>query len=356
LERREKQKTVSNRLYKILALTLVFALASGVDLVNTRVSAATYLTNSYIRLNRMAASTPTSFRIVFKPSSSGATSVAINFNGADTTTWTGSTGGLGAQASQTDSVSTCPAEATAVALPGAHTFTVAGSTLTINSVSALTAGTVYCDDLTFASAVTTPTAGEYHPTITVGPDSDTVAVRTISTDQFVVSGTVVPTFNLALSGNADSFTANLAPGSVVSTTGVTATINTNGKTGWVAWAKGQNAGLTSATRTKTIPATTPGTAATLSAGTEGNVYGVTAITQGTGAGVTTAAPAYDATASGGVNSNGSGLDTSIRQVAQSTGTAGNTILTLKERAAISAVTPAAADYTDTITLIAAGSF
>jgi hypothetical protein len=86
------------------------------------------------------------------------------------------------------------------------------------------------------------------------------------------------------------------------------------------------------------------------------VYGVTAITQGTGAGVTTAAPAYDATASGGVNSNGSGLDTSIRQLAQSTGTAGNTILTLKERAAISAVTPAAADYTDTITLIAAGSF
>jgi hypothetical protein len=347
---------VSNRLNKILALTLVFTLTGGLDVINKTVYAATYLTNSYIQLNRMSAGTPTSFRIVFRPSSSGATSVAINFNGADATTWTGSSGALGAQASQTDSVATCPTEATASALPGAHTFTVSGSTLTINSVTALTAGTIYCDDLTFASSVTTPTAGEYHPTITVGSDSDTVAVRTISNDQVVVSGTVAPTFNLALSSNTDNFTSSLAPGSVVSTTGVTATINTNAKTGWVAWAKGLNSGLNSATRTKTIPAITPGTAAPLSAGTEGNVYGVTNITQGTGAGLTAAATAYDATATGGVNFNGSGLDTNIRQVAQSTGTAGNAALTLKERAAISAVTPAAADYTDTITLIAAGSF
>jgi hypothetical protein len=212
---------------------------------------------------------------------------------------------------------------------------------------------VYCVDLTSLTAVTTATAGEYHPTITFGVDTNTVAIRTITNDQVVVSAVVLPTFNLALSGTTDSFTTNLTTGAVTDTTGVTATVNTNAKTGWFAWAKDLNTGLTSATQSKTIAATTPGTFTTLASGSEGYVMGITSITQGSGAGVTSPVAAYDG--SGGAGK-GSGLDANIRQIAQSTGTANGAILTLKERAGISSITPAAADYTDTITILAAGSF
>jgi hypothetical protein len=346
---------LKTQLRKLLVLAMVLTLVLGNIALIHHAQAGT-LTTSYIRINRMTAVTATTFRVVFKTAAAGATSVAINFNGTDTTTWTGTSGLIGAQASQTDSVSTCPTETGATALPGAHTFTVSGSTLTINAVTALSATTAYCDDLTFATAVTTPAAGEYHPTITVGSDTTTVAVRTVTNDSIVVSAVVPPTFNFALGANTDSFTTNLTSGAVTSTSGVTATINTNAKTGWIAWARDSAPGLISVAASNTIAATTPGTTATLTAGTEGYVMGITTLTQGSGVGVLTAAAAYDATATGGVNAKGSGVDSTIRQIAQSTGTANTAQMVLKERAAISATTAAAPDYTDTITLIAAGNF
>ncbi len=182
-------------------------------------------------------------------------------------------------------------------------------------------------------------------------------------DTIVVTAVVAPTFNFVLSGDTDSFTSNLSTGSVGTTTGVNATVNTNARNGWLAWAKGANTGLTSAAASKTIAATTPGTSATLTAGTEGYVVGITniaqgsgagttAITQGSGAGTTTPTSAYDAT--GGAH--GSGLDTTYRQIASSNGSAAGAILTLRERAAINSLTPAANDYTDTMTVIGAGNF
>ncbi|HXH26956.1 MAG TPA: hypothetical protein VNG90_03595, partial [Candidatus Acidoferrum sp.] len=54
--------------------------------------------------------------------------------------------------------------------------------------------------------------------------------------------------------------------------------------------------------------------------------------------------------------NGSGFDASQRQIASSTGTANGAIVTLHNYAAISSITPASSDYTDTITIIGAGSF
>ena len=146
--------------------------------------------------------------------------------------------------------------------------------------------------------------------------------------------------------------ANLAPGAVGVTTGRTVTVNTNAKNGWFAWATDSNTGLTSATAAHTIPATTPGTGATLSAGTEGYIFGVTSITQGSGGGTTSAVAAYNSNGT----TTGSGLDTSVRQIASSTGTANGAVLTVKEIAAISSITQPGTDYTDTITIIGAGYF
>jgi len=343
---------IPNRLNAgLFALAFV---AGSVAVVSQTVLAAP-LTNTYLRTSRMATGQTASVRLVFRTATAGATSVAINFNGADSTTWTGQSGAV--NTTQTVSSASCAADSGATALPGSLTAAGSSSTITISGVTALAASTTYCVDLTSTSAVTNPTsAGEYHPTVTAGSDNVTVAVRVITNDQVVVTATVAPTFNFALSANSDTFTSNLSSSSVVSTSGVTATVNTNAKTGWIAWANDSSTGLTSAAAGKTIASRTPGTFATLTNNTEGYVFGVTNISQGSGAGTTTATTPYNATASSGVNNSGSGLDATYRPIASSTGTAATAELTLKARASISSLTPAAADYTDTITLIAAGSF
>jgi len=341
-------KTLNMERAKFALLALLLVAASSLYVVHSA-SAAT-LNNTYLRLNRMAAGQDSTMRLVFKTVGAGATSVAINMNGADTTTWTGSSGTVSTTQAVTG-VAGCDASATA--LPGTLAASGSGSTITITGVTALSATTVYCVDLTTSNSVHDATAGEYHPTVTVGADSTTVAVRTISNDQVVVSATVPATFNLALSGNTDSFPSSLSTASVGVTTGRTVTVNTNAKNGWFAWAYDSSTGLASASASHTIPSTTPGTGATLSAGTaEGYVFGITNVTQGSGGGTTSAVAAYSSNGT----TTGSGLDGTIRQIASSTGTANGAVLTVKELASITSTTQPATDYTDTITIVGAGYF
>lgn len=339
----------------LLPIASVFFIAS-------QVQAAT-LTTTYIRLNRLTAAQTTSFRLQFRTVGAGATSIAIDFNGADSTTWTGSSGLV--NATQTTNTATCASETSDTALPGTLSASGSGSTLTITGVTALSATTTYCVDLTSSSAVTNATAGEYHPTVTVGSDSTTVAVRTISNDQIVVTATVPPTFNFVLSGNTDSFTTGLSSSSVVSTTGRTATITTNASSGWIAWVKNLNGSSGASTKgalksatagNYTIPTTNAnalGSAShTLSAGTEDYGLGVTITTDAAGGGTVTLDAAYD-----GTSTKAGVLDpTNFRPIASANGTANGDVIDLKERATITGATPAANDYTDTLTIIAAGNF
>lgn len=344
----------------IVAMLLPTAMVSFFAM--QKAEAAT-LTTTYIRLNRMKAAEANTFRLQFRTVGSGATSVVIDFNGADGTTWTGSSGLV--NATQTTNTATCATETGDTALPGTLSASGSGAVLTITGVTALSATTTYCVDLTHASAVTNATAGEYHPTVTVGSDSTTVALRTISNDQIVVTATVPPTFNFVLSGNTDSFTSNLDSASVVSTTGRTVTINTNANSGWIAWAKNLNGSsgastkgaLKSATNGNyTIP-TTNGNALgsashTLTPGTEDYGLGVTITTDAGGGGTVTLDTAYD-----GTSTKAGVLDpTNFRPIASSNGTANGDVINLKERATITAVTPAGNDYTDTLTVIGAGNF
>ncbi len=345
----------------IVAVVMLLPLVS-IILISSQAEAAT-LTTTYIRLNRLTAGQTTSFRLQFRTVGAGATSVAVNFNGADATTWTGSSGLV--NATQTTATATCASETGDTALPGTLSASGSGSTVTITGVTALSATTTYCVDLTSSSAVTNANAGEYHPTVTVGSDSTAVALRTISNDQIVVSATVPPSFNFVLSGNTDSFTTDLSTSSVVSTTGRTVTITTNANSGWIAWVKNLNGSSGAATKgalksaaagNYTIPTTNAnalGSAShTLSTGTEDYGLGVTINTDASGGGTVTLDAAYDGTASkAGV------LDpTNFRPIASANGTASGDIITLQERATISGGTPAANDYTDTLTVIGAGNF
>lgn len=356
-----KNKKIRSQSTFVLILALLLPAFLGVFMV--RQAQAATLTTSYIRLNRLKTATATPFRLQFRTVSAGATTVVIDFNGADGTTWTAASGLV--NVTQTTATATCASETGDTALPGTLAASGSGAVLTITGVTALSATTTYCVDLTHASAVTNATSGEYHPTVTVGSDSTTVAVRTISNDQIVVSATVPPTFNFVLSGNTDSFTTNLSSSSVVSTTGQTVTITTNAYTGWIAWVKNLNGSSGASTKgalksagagNYTIPTTNAnalGSAShTLSTGSEDYGLGVTITTDASGGGTVTLDAAYD-----GTSTKAGVLDvTNFRPIASANGTANGDVINLKERATISGVTPAASDYTDTLTVIGAGNF
>jgi hypothetical protein len=333
--------------------TLVFAPKSAF--------AATYLTQSAVMLYNMNAAATSKVAVQFKTSASNSTgnSDTLTF-GAGGTLWTGGANGtIGASGSQTVSTADCATDfPSATVMPGTlSASSVPGSgTLTASTTATLSANTLYCVVFTFASAVTTPNAtGQYTVSQTVGTDSATNdEIDIIANDQVVVSAVVPPIFTMALSANTDSFTTNLSNSATTGTTGITATFNTNAKTGWYMWGSDNNTGLRSATQAYTIASKTPGTNGSLSNGVEGYLSGLAAggITQGTGAGVTSATKAYASSGAG----NGSGLDGTNRMMASSTGTASGAIVTVKEYATISSITPAANDYSDTITLVGAGSF
>ncbi len=233
-------------------------------------------------------------------------------------------------------------------LPTSGTITAAGSgqVITFSGISAYTASTEYCGVLTSATAVTNPSAGTYAGSMTAGTDvAAQFGLDVITNDQVVVTATVPASFTLSLSSNTDPFTANLAVGTVGTTTGVTATMTTNG-TGWGLYASDVGSELTSASTSHHILSTHIDANATITgAGGENYVTGVVSA----GNSVT---PAF----AGGSLGKGGGLSNALYPLATGTGPTASATATVTEYAAISATTPAATDYTDTITLLGAGTF
>jgi hypothetical protein len=243
--------------------------------------------------------------------------------------------------------------------PGIATATaVSSQTVTFPSTD-LVVGTLYCFNWTNTAAVAVKSSASDNNTGTIttrasGPtniDTGSYYTSSITTDQISVSATVPATFSFALANTTDNL-GTLSTGSVTSSaTPATATVNTNAKNGWQVWAQDLNTGLLSSTASATIASTTPGTVSTLAAGTAGYNMGVTS-TQVGGTGTIT----IDAAFVGNATGKGGGLDTTLRSVATSNGPADTAVLTLKNNVAISAITPAATDYSDTITVVGAGLF
>lgn len=312
------------------------------------------LTGTTLRFNRMRASTASTFRLTFTvPAGNSQTEASIYLSFPDA--YTVATSGLTATAVS------CGATSLPGTLSATGSNTNGSKNITISGVTNLSATTTYCVDVDRTGTndpVTNPTSGIYSISVTTRTsvpaniDTTTVGARVITDDQIVVSAVVPPSFNFVLDANTTSFVSNLDSGSVIHTTPRTVTITTNATAGWIAWARDSNTGLTSAAAGHTIASTTPGTAATLATNVEGYVLGVAATDAG-GGGTVTVVPAY---AGGGADNNGSGLDTTFRQIASANGTANGDMLTLRGKSGINAFTPAGVDYTDTWTIIGAGSF
>lgn len=332
------------------AITLAF---TAIMFASTQFASAASLTQTFVRFDRMKISTPTTGLVCAKPATASTeASVQVTFPTGYTVSTT-----LGNWTVSTATTTGWPTGGTAWLGVGTATAAV-GQVVTFPS-SDLVVGTLYCFNWTNTAAVsvksssTASNAGTVVTRDSVPTTIDTgdFSSASIADDQIQVSATVPQTFSFALSGNTDAL-GTLATGSVTtSPTPRTATVNTNAKNGWYVWARDTSTGLNSTLAAATIASTTPGSNSTLVAGTEGYNFGATS-TQVGGTGTITVAAGYVGSSLG----QGGGLDTTLRTIASSNGTAQTAVLTLKDNAAIGALTAAATDYADTITVVGAGLF
>ncbi|HUS26093.1 MAG TPA: hypothetical protein VMY99_01975 [Nevskiaceae bacterium] len=334
----------------IFAAAMVLSLLAAA-FIHSNTAKAADLTETSVRFDRMKISSPTTGTVCAKPTTTATEAdVQVTFP-------TGYT--LGAAGTFTVNTTNLAWPTGGTAWPSIATASNVASQVVTFTSGDLTPGTLYCFNWTNSAAVTVKSsatssnAGSVTTRTTTPTNIDTATYTTasISDDQIVVSATVPSAFSFALSANTDAL-GTLSTGSVTSSpTPRTATVNTNAKNGWMVWAKDANTGLTSATASATIASTTPGSNSTLSAGTAGYNTGITSSQVGGSGTITVTAP-FVGTSTG----QGGGLDTSLRTLATSNGTADTAVLTIKNNVAISATTAAASDYTDTITVIGAGLF
>ena len=311
---------------------------------------ATTLTKTTVMEYNMDTSGNSQVAVAFTAGAADASgNVVLTFTG-----WTGgSAGSVGASANQTTSTTTCQAITGATnVLPslGTTTSSPASGTITQPFTGALVSGQSYCFTLTYASAVTNPlAAGVYQVTVAVdGTDTNTVGINVIGNDQIVVSATVGPTFTMAITpGNTDNL-GTLSSSVVNTSTGVTDTINTNAITGFFLWAEDSNAELLSPSTSAYISSVATGSNTNLTPDINTlsrYALGITSMSAGT-----INANYNDSGSTGG------GLATSFNQIASDGAAASGDAVAIKELATITSTQRAASDYTDTITLVGAGSF
>jgi hypothetical protein len=346
-----KQLAITGKKASLYSLSAVMALTAVLVAFQTASVSAGTLASATVRFDRLKISQTTTGTVCAKPATTATeASVQVTFP-------TGYTVGVAGTFTVNTTNLAWPSGGTA--WPGIGTSTnVTGQVVTFPSTD-LTVGTLYCFNWINAAAVTVKSSATSNNAGTITTrdsvpatiDSASFSTQSVTDDQIQVSASVAQTFSFALSANTDALGALTTGAVATSPTPRTVTVNTNAGAGWMVWSRDATTGLNSPSTSATIASTTPGSNSTLSAGTPGYNMGVT-VTQTSGSASPTVDPAFDGT----VASHGGGLDTTLRLVTSSAGTANNAVLTLKNNAAINATTQAAADYADTITVVGAGMF
>ena len=246
---------------------------------------------------------------------------------------------------------------------GSAASAVSGGAVTVAS-SDLTPGTQYGFFIT--AGITNPSngnAGNHVVTIATQTSAPavidttdvTVDIATTDDDEVVVTATVPTSFNFDVQSNTIAL-GTQSTGSI-DTGNTTIDIDSNANNGWIAWIRSEGAAATlaSASSGDSIApsgSATDGSVTTVSAGSEYYQVDVSGSQGGTSTGSLTISAEYD----GNGTTTGGSLSTTYQQMAQSTGQALNDTLTVTVLVAISALTEAATDYTDTIQMVGAGNF
>lgn len=345
-----KQKTavlVVFCLLLVIALPIIFV--EKIDAAN--------LTQAYVRLDRLADGATTGGMICAKATTTDVeTMVKVTFPTGFATVDT--------PANWTVTTTNIPTDATAWIGIGTST-TATGQDVTFPSGD-MVVGTLYCFNFTGTSTLTNAGAGNnltgIITTQKAGPttiDSSNYALSIISNDQIVVTATVPATFTFVLSGVTDDALGTLSDSSIVSSpTPRTVTITTNAAAGWVAWVKSANAALNSASTGANIATagTVNNTPEDLDSVT-GYVLDVDKTTDASGGCTLQQNPGYGDEYDGTDATQGGSLSTTFQPIAECvSGTANGDIITLTNRVKIATTQAAATDYTDTLTVVAAGRF
>lgn len=172
-------------------------------------------------------------------------------------------------------------------------------------------------------------------------------------DQILVTASVSATMTFSLSATATDLGTLVTSGTPnASSPTITQSVSTNARNGWVSWVKSTNGALNSSISGGSIssPGSFDGTPETLAAQSgyvlDANINTCSGCT-------------IDAEYNGADTSSGGHLDAAasgFRQTASQTAPASSNTVDLILRAKAGVTTPAATDYTDTLTVVAAGSF
>ncbi|MDB5169136.1 MAG: hypothetical protein JWO41_492 [Candidatus Saccharibacteria bacterium] len=354
---------IKNKKSLFAALLIVFSLMAP-----EVASATPQLNQAGIRLGRLAESASSgndlfvSFKLNTTPTS--VSKITITFP----------TGFTVATASPSVVTTNRPNSPATTATPGtltaASTGGGAGSGGTI-VVSGLTSGSLNSTTLygfTVASGVITnpATPGQYNPTVESDDSGGTpIDVTTTPTyiygasanqDQIGVTASVAPNFTFQLSANADSV-PQVDSSTVKTSGGVTMTVATDSPLGYTAYVKSANASLNSATSPATPIATGTfdGTPDSFVAGS--TKYGFVPST-GTACSTCTGSISYDAEYAGLDAAHAGAFNTAgnFASFVSRSGYTNSDQISLKERVTVANTVGYANDYTDTLTIVAAGNY
>jgi hypothetical protein len=323
----------------------------------TPLKANATVTEAFVHFDRLATTQLVAGTACLKTATSGTENgVVIDFP----TGWTIPTAG-----NWTVSVTNLPTDpvggGAATAWPNIATATISvvGLSVRFAQVSSmdLTTSVFYCFNFSGATSAIGSAGNDQTGTLkTTGgsPYVDSVgyAVSIVAAagDQIVVTASVSATMTFTLSPT--SLSLGTLSTSTVASASATQTVSTNARNGWVSWVKGSNAtGLVSAIASANLAS--PGSYPTITdlASTTGYGLEVEAV-----AGTPVPAAGYWANQASSQTKVGHIDSTVFRQTASDTAPATSDQISINVHAKIPATQAAASDYTDTLTVVAAGSF
>lgn len=335
------------------------------------IASAAQLNQSSVRLGRLgiSASTGNDMLVTFKlnttPTSVESIKITFpnDFQIADGTPTPSTTGFPNTPAS----IAATPGTLTSVADSGDKTITVSGL-----SSGSLTSSDLYGFIIPSGTITNPGTQGQYDLLVesldggssvidsTVNPVYITGSV-TNNEDLVNVTASVAPSFTFELSANSDVI-PNVDPSTTETSPGITMSVSTNSPLGYTAFVKSANAELRSATSPATpiVNGAFDGTPDEATAGT--TKYGF-APTTGNACVICTGSLAYDSEYSAGAgapiaSNTGAGAfnGTAFASFVSRLGYTEGDDITLRERISVSNTIGYANDYTDTLTIVAAGNY
>lgn len=340
---------------RLLLLLLVFIVSFFLAKIDT--AKADGLTGTFVRLDRMAAGAALSGTVCAKPSVGQLAQTEGKVLIAFPWTLAGTAANFAINSAPNLS---WPTTGTTAPWPGIGTtaMSVSGTGVTIASGNLTSTAPWYCMNFTATGSTNGSAGADQVGTISTQTgasaaiDSGIYAVGLVSNDQVTITGTVNPTFSFTLSQTSTTF-ASITNAVATASPTPTVTIVTNARNGWMAWVKDANNGtLNSAGAGSNIP--TPGAVGTnrdISTMSGPGAFGLGVTTSGG-----SSAPATEYNGATFTNNGVGTLSNSYRPAASSTAVASNDVITLLPRAIASTTQAPANDYTDTITIVAAGSF